>query len=203
MEHSTRRANTKPLVALFAAVALTAGACGDGAPEEASVTGSAASPVSQPSPEPTFGPDSFPEGTVSDTLATDGRFTVVLLLFSEQMPQFLEFMSGPAFHHTVFLPIDEAFEDLPPGTVEALRQEENLSPLFNAFPTHLVDYRLTKKDFTTGPLTMAHERHTLRLVVEGDTATLDGAAVVDSLETGNGIIHAVDAVLGLDLDALT
>lgn len=38
-----------------------------------------------------------------------------------------------------------AFEDLPPGAVEALRREENMGPLFNAFPTHLVDYRLTRK----------------------------------------------------------
>lgn len=118
------------------------------------------------------------------------------------MPQFLEFMSGPAFHHTLFLPIDEAFGELPPGTVEALRREENLSSLFNAFPTHLVDYRLERKDFKTGPLTMAHERHTLRMVVDSDTVTLDGAAVVDTLEAENGITHAVDAVLGLDLDAL-
>jgi hypothetical protein len=192
----------KPLVALFAAVPLAVAACGGGAADEASMTGPAGTHVSRPSPGPTFGPDSFPEGTVPDALATDGRFNVVLLLFSEQMPQFLEFMSGPGFHHTLFLPIDEAFQDLPSGTVEALREEENLSPLFNAFPTHLVDYRLTEKDFETGALTMAHERHTLRMVVEGDTVTLEGAAVVDTLEAENGIIHAVDGVLGLDLDAL-
>jgi hypothetical protein len=166
------------------------------------MNGPAETPVSQPSPGPTFGPDSFPEGTVPDALATDGRFTLVLLLFSEQMPQFLEFASGPAFHHTLFLPIDEAFEELPPGTVEGLRKEENLTPLFNAFPTHLVEYRLEREDFKSGPLTMAHERHTLRMVVDGDTVTLDGAAVVDTLEAENGIIHAVDAVLGLDLNAL-
>lgn len=49
---------------------------------------------------------------------------------------------------------------------------------------------------------MAHERHTLRMVVEGDTVTLDGAAVVDTLEVENGIVHAVDGVMGLDLDEL-
>jgi hypothetical protein len=192
----------KPLVVLLAAVALVAAACGGGGPDGGSMTGAVDTPISRPGPGPTFGPSSFPEGTVPDALATDGRFGIVLLLFSEQMPQFLEFMSGPAFHHTLFLPIDEAFEDLPPGTVEALRKEENLSLLFNAFPTHLVDYRLTRKDFETGPLTMAHERHTLRMVVEGDLVTLDDAAVVDTLEAENGIIHAVDAVLGLDPDAL-
>lgn len=165
------------------------------------MTGAVDTPISRPSPDPTFGPNSFPKGTVPDALATDGRFGIVLLLFSEQMPQFLEFMSSPAFHHTLFLPIDEAFEDLPTGTVEALRKEENLSLLFNAFPTHLVDYRLTRKDLETGPL-MAHERHTLRMVVEGGTVTLDGAAVVDAIEAENGFIHAVDAVLGLDLDSL-
>lgn len=166
------------------------------------MTGAADTPISRPTPDPTFGPNSFPEGSVPDALATDGRFGIVLLLFSEQMPQFLEFMSGPAFHHTVFLPVDGAFENLPPGTVEALRKEENLRPLFNAFPTHLVDHLLTRKDLETGPLTMAHKRHTLRMVVEGDTVTLDGAAVVYTLEAENGIIHAVDAVLGLDLDSL-
>ena len=186
----------KPLLVTLVGMVLGAG-CGGSAqpsatPRQATPTAPAASSL------PTFDPDTFPRGSLPDVLASDGRFDTVLLLFSEQMPRFLGFMSGPAFRHTFFLPIDDAFEDLPPGTVEALLEEENLDVLFDAFPTHLVEARLMLEDLETGPLVMAHERHTLEVAAEGGRVTIEGAVIVDTLEADNGIVHAVDTVLGLD-----
>jgi uncharacterized surface protein with fasciclin (FAS1) repeats len=189
---------TKPLTVALVGLALASTGCGGN-----SGSGSAAadrSPSEPASPTPAFGPGDFQEGSVPDMLASDGRFTTVLRILSKQMPGFLEFMSGPEFSHTFFAPTDEAFEALPAGTVEALLDERNLSELTPLFRSHILQYRLPSKEFATGPLRMAHGATVLKMSVKGSTVTIGSATVVGAeIEATNGIIHAIDRVLGLDL----
>ena len=97
---------------------------------------------------------------------------------------------------TVFAPTDEAFANLPSGTLENLLKPENKDELRKILTYHVVAGRVTAKD-----------------VVKLDSAkTLEGGSVViHALDTGvmvnnahvtntdiaasNGVIHVIDTVL--------
>jgi len=97
---------------------------------------------------------------------------------------------------TVFAPTDQAFAQLPAGTVEALLADP--ARLATILTYHVVPGRVTAADIVRSggaqPATVQGE--TLTIVVEGGTVRVDGAAVVTAdVEASNGVIHVIDAVV--------
>jgi uncharacterized surface protein with fasciclin (FAS1) repeats len=108
---------------------------------------------------------------------------------------------------TVFAPVNDAFENLPTGTVETLLKPENKAKLTAVLTYHVVagkyDFKALaariKKGQTTlktvngGNLTfMMNGRHNIVVKDEnGNTANINTYDVYQS----NGVIHSIDAVL--------
>ncbi len=110
---------------------------------------------------------------------------------------------------TVFAPTNDAFENLPEGTVETLLKPENKKTLTGVLTYHVVSGRLTfddiakaiKKGNGTATLqtvsggslmAMMNGEHNVMLKDEnGNTASISTYDVMQS----NGVIHVIDAVV--------
>lgn len=110
---------------------------------------------------------------------------------------------------TVFAPVNDAFENLPEGTVETLLKPENKATLTKVLTYHVVsgkyDYAALDKLITTGKGTatlktvsggtltiMKNGAHNIILKDEsGNIATISTYDVIQS----NGVIHVIDSVL--------
>ena len=109
---------------------------------------------------------------------------------------------------TVFAPTNEAFDKLPPGTVDTLVQPENKAALTKILTYHVVAGRYTAMDLmrmvkdgggkamlTTvegAPLTVTQMGdHLMVTDAKGDVANITIGDVFQS----NGVIHVVDTVL--------
>ena len=109
---------------------------------------------------------------------------------------------------TVFAPTNEAFEKLPPGTVDTLLKPENKAKLVKILTYHVVPGKLsaatlmadikkgngqaTLKTVAGETLTATQNGDTISLKDEsGDTANVTIANVNQS----NGVIHVIDGVL--------
>lgn len=110
---------------------------------------------------------------------------------------------------TVFAPVNDAFENLPAGTVETLLRPENKAALAKVLTYHVVPGRVTAADLMR-MIRQGHGTATLRTASGGTlTAVMNGPAnVVIRDETGgvatistydvlqsNGVIHVVNRVL--------
>jgi uncharacterized surface protein with fasciclin (FAS1) repeats len=109
---------------------------------------------------------------------------------------------------TVFAPTNEAFDKLPPGTVDTLVKPENKDALVKVLTYHVVAGRMTSRDIAKAvkagggkatlttvqgePLTASMEGGKLVLTdAKGGVSTVTIANVIQS----NGVIHVVDTVL--------
>ena len=116
-------------------------------------------------------------------------------------------LSGPG-PFTVFAPTNEAFDKLPPGTVDTLVKPENKAMLTKILTYHVVSGAYTAKtlmkmikagggatSLTTvqgEPLTVTQMGHHLMVTdAKGDVAHVTIGDVIQS----NGVIHVVDTVL--------
>lgn len=96
---------------------------------------------------------------------------------------------------TVFAPTDSAFAALPEGTVENLPKPENKEQLVGVLAYHVVPGKVMSSDLSEGM--SADTVHGQKV-----TITLEGGPKVDSamistpdIETSNGVIHVIDAVI--------
>ena len=105
----------------------------------------------------------------------------------------VETLDGPG-PFTVFAPVNQAFANLPAGTVEALL--ENPPALANILTFHVVPGNLLAADVVaSGQLTTVQGgRLTIRATDAG--VTVNGANILQTdIEASNGVIHLIDAVL--------
>jgi uncharacterized surface protein with fasciclin (FAS1) repeats len=109
---------------------------------------------------------------------------------------------------TVFAPTNEAFNKLPPGTVENLLKPENKAKLSQILTFHVVPGKLNASDLEA-KIKEGHGKATLK-TVEGKDLTLenhDGKielkgsggshayVEIANVEQSNGVIHVINGVL--------
>jgi uncharacterized surface protein with fasciclin (FAS1) repeats len=117
-------------------------------------------------------------------------------------------LEGPG-PFTVFAPTNEAFDKLPPGTVQTLVQPENKDMLVKILTYHVVPGRLTARDLKSmvaagggkamlttvegEPLTVSEGDmgHLVLTDAKGGTSTI----TISNVDQSNGVIHVVDTVL--------
>ena len=97
---------------------------------------------------------------------------------------------------TVFAPTNAAFDKLPKGTVEGLLKPEKKDDLATILQYHVTTSALQLKWLKDGEvLGMANGGKTTIKVAKDGKVTINGANVIASIPTSNGMIHVIDAVL--------
>lgn len=148
----------------------------------------------------------YPKKTIVDNAVNSkAHTTLVAAVSAAGLVETLQ-SAGP---FTVFAPVNDAFENLPEGTVETLLKPENKKTLTNVLTYHVVsgtyDFKAiaelitkgkgkaTLKTVSGGTLTaMMNGMHNIAVKDEnGNVANISTYDVYQS----NGVIHSVDAVL--------
>ncbi|MFQ6551806.1 fasciclin domain-containing protein [Aestuariibius insulae] len=130
---------------------------------------------------------------IVDTAIAAGDFTT--LVAAVQAAGLVETLKGPG-PFTVFAPNDAAFAALPAGTVESLLEPENKDQLVSILTYHVAPGRY--------PASALAGQSGRIPTVQGQTLRLHGAngvrinssnVISADINTSNGIIHVIDAVL--------
>ena len=97
---------------------------------------------------------------------------------------------------TVFAPTDDAFAKLPAGTLDSLLKPENKEKLVAILTYHVVPAKAMAKDVAGMSSAKSVNGKKLKLKVDGDKVMVNEAVVTKAdIETSNGVIHVIDAVL--------
>ena len=134
---------------------------------------------------------------IVDTAVADGRFTT--LVAAVQAAGLVDTLKseGP---FTVFAPTDEAFAALPAGTLDSLLQPENKQQLTDILLYHVVPGKVMAADVVGldgQSAETALEGKSINIKVDGDKVILNDTVnvILTDIETSNGVIHVIDAVL--------
>ncbi len=96
---------------------------------------------------------------------------------------------------TVFAPTNAAFKQLPAGTVESLLQPEKRSDLRNILQYHVYVGVLNADRFEDGQSLGQVNGGRVTMGVKDGKVTVNGANILASIPTSNGVIHVIDKVL--------
>lgn len=171
---------------LFVVFALVLAACGPAATPAPEPTPVPPQPTATPEPEPAL-PD------IIDTAVADGRFTT--LVAAVQAADLVDALKGEG-PFTVFAPTDDAFAALPEGTVESLLLPENKQALTDILLYHVVAGKVMAADVASleSAATLLGKDVAIRVDM-GNVYINDAKVVITDIETSNGVIHVIDAVL--------
>ena len=162
---------------------------------EAPVTEVTAPVTAVPAPETAVPATTAAPAPTADLLATAtaaGQFTT--LGKAIEAAGLTDTLKGPG-PFTVFAPTDEAFAKLPPGVLDALLKPENKNILAKVLTYHIVPGKVGSGDVKDGPVTTV-EGSTLDAAHAGTTLAVNTANVTKGdIESSNGLIHVIDAVL--------
>jgi transforming growth factor-beta-induced protein len=139
-----------------------------------------------PTPE-----DAMMAKDIVEVAVADGRFTT--LVAALEAAGLVDALKGEG-PFTVFAPTDDAFAALPEGTVEALLAD--IPTLTNILLYHVVEGKVLAADvigLASAPTLLGED---VQVTVEGETVKInDATVIITDIETSNGVIHVVDAVL--------
>ncbi|MCH5378322.1 MAG: fasciclin domain-containing protein [Planctomycetes bacterium] len=97
---------------------------------------------------------------------------------------------------TVFAPTDDAFGRLPDGKVETLLEDENRNQLVDILKYHVVSGRIYSEQAAAAGRASTLQGQSLETSVTANGLQVNDARVVQAdLDTANGVIHVIDAVL--------
>jgi uncharacterized surface protein with fasciclin (FAS1) repeats len=149
-----------------------------------------AEPTVEPTPEPTEAPML---ADIVDTAVADGRFTT--LVAAVTAAELVDTLKGEG-PFTVFAPTDDAFAALPEGTVESLLADP-AGALTQILLYHVVSGNVMAADVTALSSAATVQGEEISIKVEDGNVYLNDTVqvIITDIETSNGIIHVIDAVL--------
>jgi len=130
---------------------------------------------------------------IVETAVANGSFNT--LVAAVKAAGLVETLSG-AGPFTVFAPVDAAFDALPAGTVDTLVKPESKEQLTGILTYHVVAGKVMSSDLTDGmtATTVNGQTITIRLT-DGKVMVNDAEVIIADVDTDNGVVHAIDAVL--------
>ena len=141
-----------------------------------------------------LGPSFAQAADVVDTAVKAGQFkTLAAALQAADLVNTLK-GAGP---FTVFAPTDEAFGELPAGTLESLLMPENKAQLVKILTYHVVPGRVMSSELA-GKVIDARTAQGQMVKIDGTKMGVTvGAAKVLTADVGadNGVIHVIDKVI--------
>ncbi|MFC0262542.1 fasciclin domain-containing protein [Fontibacter flavus] len=97
---------------------------------------------------------------------------------------------------TVFAPTNEAFANLPAGTVEELLKPENKSKLVAVLTYHVVPGKVYSNDLKDGMKAKTAQGAEVTISLKGGKAMVNNANVTTAdIEASNGVVHVIDTVI--------
>jgi transforming growth factor-beta-induced protein len=149
-------------------------------------------PTATQAPEPTATPEPMLKDIV-DTAVADGRFTT--LVAAVGAAELVDTLKGEG-PFTVFAPTDDAFAALPAGTVDELLKPENKQQLTDILLYHVVSGKVMAADVTalTSATTVLGKDVAIKVDM-GNVYINEAKVIITDIETSNGVIHVIDAVL--------
>jgi transforming growth factor-beta-induced protein len=134
---------------------------------------------------------------IVDTAVADGRFTT--LVAAVQAAGLVDTLKGEG-PFTVFAPTDDAFAALPAGTLDSLLLPENKQQLTDILLYHVVAGKVMAADVVgldgqSAETALAGK--SISIKIDGDKVFLNDTVqiIITDIETSNGVIHVIDAVL--------
>ena len=128
--------------------------------------------------------------TIAELASASENFTT--LVTALKAADLVETLNGEG-PFTVFAPVDEAFAELPPGTVQTLVQ--NIPQLQRILTYHVVSGRLKSSDLKDGMVLTSVEGAPISVHM-GDHFEIKNSQVITAdIEADNGVIHCIDRVL--------
>ncbi|MCA1802775.1 MAG: fasciclin domain-containing protein [Rhodothermaceae bacterium] len=122
------------------------------------------------------------------------RYFLSTLVGAVVSTDLLEALQNPEANYTVFAPTDDAFGNLPAGTLESLTVDQ----LRNILLYHVVDTRILSTDLAAGTYVLdTLSGDTIEVVVAGGAITINGNATVVGADFNgtNGVVHTINNVL--------
>ena len=133
------------------------------------------------------------EKNIVDTAVAAGSFNT--LVKAVQAADLTAALEGPG-PFTVFAPTDQAFAQLPAGTLESLLKPENKEKLRAILTYHVVAGEVDAAEVAKLTSVKTVEGATLKIAANNGFVMVDNAKVVKAdIRTSNGIIHVIDAVM--------
>ena len=91
-------------------------------------------------------------------------------------------------------PTDEAFGNLPEGTLDSLLLPENKDKLTSILLYHVVSGPVRSTDLSNGPVTTLNGE-TVQVYTDNGVMINDATVIAADIEASNGIIHIINTVL--------
>ena len=129
---------------------------------------------------------------IVDTAVNAGTFeTLVAAVTAADLAETLK-GDGP---FTVFAPTDEAFAALPEGTVETLLKPENKDQLVAVLTYHVVPGKVMSTDLSDDMAATTVQGSDITIDLDNGVEVNEAKVVTADIETSNGVIHVIDAVI--------
>ena len=103
-------------------------------------------------------------------------------------------LSNSDSNYTVFAPTNEAFNQLPDGTLEYLLQPENQEVLQRVLSYHVLPEQVGSSEISGGEIESLDGGLVTEVTDEGVVVN-NASVVTPDIEASNGVIHAVNRVL--------
>ena len=130
---------------------------------------------------------------IVETAVANGSFNT--LVAAVKAAGLVETLSGTG-PFTVFAPVDAAFDALPAGTVDTLVKPENKAQLTGILTYHVVAGKVMSSDLTDGMTATTVNGQTVTFKLTGGKVMVnDAEVIIADVDTDNGVVHAINAVL--------
>jgi uncharacterized surface protein with fasciclin (FAS1) repeats len=140
------------------------------------------------------------------SIGSDGKATIaVVVKSSPQVSTMAELLAasglakslGGKGPYTLFVPTNAAFEKLPAGWLDKMKQPGGLEKLRTLLRAHLVKDKVPTSQMITIRRVMTYQGSVLKITSKGETVTLDGTVniVQPDVPASNGVIDVTDAVI--------
>ena len=135
------------------------------------------------------------KGDIIAVATGDNMEDVTTLVKAIKAAGLVETLQGPG-PFTVFAPTNEAFEKLPPGTLDMLMKPENKDKLKQVLLMHVHAGQAVKaEDCKTMSLSTASGKPVMVKVADGKVMVNNATVIKTDVMASNGIIHQVDEVI--------
>lgn len=137
--------------------------------------------------------DKAPAADIVDTAVAAGSFTT--LVAAVQAAGLVDTLKGDG-PFTVFAPTDEAFANLPAGTVESLLEPAKKKKLQSILTYHVLPGKVMSADIAGQSLNVDTVNGQSVAVDATNGVMINGASVTAAdIAASNGVIHVIDTVL--------